>query len=406
MLCLSGYTPRRALKVNMEQKTINTLLSLLYSAVSTEVMSEQDKKDLSAEEIQEAIKLAASHDLGHLVAYGAKKNGLSKEIGADGEGYIFKAVYRHQQIKYELDRLSSVLEKNGIPFLPLKGSVIRKHYPEPWMRTSCDIDILVHNEDMEKARAILEDELKYKYEDTYSHDLSFFSPANVHVEMHFDLIEEGAVNESASVLRSVWDDVTLKDGYSYWYEMPDSLFYFYHVAHMAKHVLNGGCGIKPFIDQWILDNMPNADKEAREELLNRGNLAKFCEVASGLSAVWFGKGAHDEFTDRLEEYVLSGGTYGSNEHRMVLQRRKKGSRIKYILSIAFPPYSSMKKLYPILQKHRWLTVIMHGHRLISKLFFRSRMRRAKKILTQINNISNDDLNCLNSFLQDVGLAES
>ena len=388
----------------MERKTINAVLALLYSAVSGEALTDQEKNELSAEDIQNAIKMASSHDLAHLVAYGAKKNGLSSAMGADGDSYIFKAVYRHQQIKYELDRLCAVLEKNGIPFLPLKGSVIRKHYPEPWMRTSCDIDILVHNEDIERARAILEGELKYKYEDTYSHDLSFYSPANVHVELHFDLIEEGAVNDSASVLSSVWEVITLKDGYSYWYEMPDSLFYFYHVAHMAKHVLNGGCGIKPFIDQWILDNMSDIDIEGREELLTRGNLLRFRDVSCALSAVWFNRREHDEFTDRLEEYVLSGGTYGSNEHRMVLQRRKKGSRIKYILALAFPPYSTMKKLYPILQKHRWLTVFMHCHRLISKLFFRSRMRRAKKILSQINNISNDDLDCLNAFLQDVGLA--
>ena len=45
----------------------------------------------------------------------------------------------------------NALEKAQIPFVPLKGSVIRKYYPEAWMRTSSDIDVLVHKEDVEKT---------------------------------------------------------------------------------------------------------------------------------------------------------------------------------------------------------------------------------------------------------------
>ena len=42
-----------------------------------------------------------------------------------------------------MQKTSFKIKKVQIPFLPLKGSVIRQYYPEPWMRTSCDIDILV-----------------------------------------------------------------------------------------------------------------------------------------------------------------------------------------------------------------------------------------------------------------------
>ncbi|MBO4954226.1 MAG: nucleotidyltransferase family protein, partial [Clostridia bacterium] len=36
-----------------------------------------------------------------------------------------------------------------IDFMPLKGAVIRQYYPEPWMRTSCDIDIHVKKDRLE-----------------------------------------------------------------------------------------------------------------------------------------------------------------------------------------------------------------------------------------------------------------
>ena len=58
------------------------------------------------------------------------------------------------EYKAEYENLCSAFEKAQIPFLPLKGSVIRKYYPEAWMRTSCDIDILVHDEDVGRAKEI------------------------------------------------------------------------------------------------------------------------------------------------------------------------------------------------------------------------------------------------------------
>ena len=54
--------------------------------------------------------------------------------------------------------------------------------------------------------------------------------------------------------------------------MTDEMFYFYHIAHMAKHFEEGGCGIRPFIDLWTLDNIKDVDHDKRDELLSRGNL--------------------------------------------------------------------------------------------------------------------------------------
>ena len=58
-------------------------------------------------------------------------------------------------LEYELEHIKSVFEKNKIEYILLKGSVLRNYYPEPWMRTSCDIDILVHDEQLDKAVKVL-----------------------------------------------------------------------------------------------------------------------------------------------------------------------------------------------------------------------------------------------------------
>lgn len=161
------------------------------------------------------MKISVKHDVAHLLVLGLKQNELIPKEHDDIEKYILKAVYRYERIRYEYDNLCSALEKAQIPFLPLKGSVIRKYYPEAWMRTSCDIDILVNVNDVERTKNLLVEVYGYKYDGKGSHDISLFAPANIHVELHYDLVEDGIANESANVLKNVWNYATVREGFCY-----------------------------------------------------------------------------------------------------------------------------------------------------------------------------------------------
>ena len=90
-------------------------------------------------------------------------------------------VYRYEKINYELNRLCETLNEVKIPFIPLKGSVIRQYYPEPWMRTSCDIDVLVHEEAVDQTAQIIVEKLGYTYEKKQYHDISLMSDGGVHL---------------------------------------------------------------------------------------------------------------------------------------------------------------------------------------------------------------------------------
>lgn len=384
----------------MEQKSVKLTLALIRTAMGGAPLTDTERQACSDEEIGAALRLADKHDLGQILAWGVKRSGL---VSAEGETCIFKAVYRHQQIKYEYERLCRALEEAGIQFLPLKGSVIRKYYPEPWLRTSCDIDILVHKNELDRVEALLVDGLKYRKDIAHSHDVAYFSPTDVHVEMHFDLIEESVMAASAGVLRDVWEMATRVPGCDFRCEMPDSLFYFYHVAHMAKHLLNGGCGIKPFIDLWILDNLDGADREERDRLLVKGELFKFAEIARRLSEVWFNTCEHDDLTARMEKYVLEGGVYGEQgDNRLSAQVDQGGGKIKSVLRHVFLPYDAIKYIYPILQKHRWLTPVMQMHRWC-RILLRGRLGHAAHTLARTGGVSAERVGEVHRFLDDVGL---
>ena len=385
----------------MDQATNQILFSLLRSVVCGEPLSEQQRAELSDERLEALTALASKHDLLHLVAFGLQKNAL---IGADHElrREIFSAAIRCEQLQHELKKLSGVLEQAEIPFLPLKGSVLRGYYPEPWMRTSCDIDVLVSAENVERASALLVEQCGYTRGSKGSHDITLFTKHGWHVELHYELVEEGLAVRAAEPLHLVWDTATVCEGYSCRYEMPDEMFYFYHVAHMAKHFENGGCGVRPFIDLWILDHLEGAAPSKRNALLERGGLLRFTEVCRKLSRVWFGGEAADPICERVEAYLLYGGVYGATENRIAVGQQKKGGALRFALSRVFLPYDVIKFHYPILQKHKWLLPVMQVRRW-GKLIFRGGFRRGMKELQYNQSIDGAKADETASMLRDIGL---
>jgi hypothetical protein len=299
--------------------------------------------------------------------------------------------------------MDEALEKAGIGFLPLKGSVIRRYYPEEWMRTSCDIDVLVHREDIEQAKAVLIEKCGYAYHGTGSHDVSLLSPANVHVELHFDLVEDGIANESSKVLADVWNTAAVREGYAFWYEMPDEYYYFYHVAHMAKHFEHGGCGIRSLLDLWILDRQPEIDCSNRNRLLETGGLLKFADGARKLSRIWFGGEEYDLLSTQMEAYILRGGIYGTEENRVTIRQQQMGGRFKYALSRIFIPYNVIKFHYPILQKHPYLLPVMEVRRWF-KLLFCGHAERTMRELQYNSKITDENALAMQRFLEELGLS--
>ncbi len=385
----------------MTENITKLLFALLRSVVNGDKLSEQEKSLYTDEMLPKLIEISKKHDVAHLTAQGLVSNSLLKNNnGANNE--ILKAVYRYEQINYEYENLCKALETAEIPFMPLKGSILRSYYPEPWMRTSCDIDVLVHPKDTEKAVEYLVDNLGYVESGKCSHDVSLFTQSEMHIELHYDLLEGGIANKSSEVLEKVWDTATLRNGYSYFYEMPDEMFYFYHIAHMAKHFENGGCGIRPFIDLWILDNIPNSEKCKRDLLLEQGELLKFSSAMRELGKVWFGNAEHSALTKQTESYILGGGVYGTAENRIAVQQQQRGGKLKYALSKIFIPYDNIKFHYPILQKHRWLTPVMEVRRWF-KLVFCGHAKRSVRELKQNNNISNTEAENIRVFLNNIGL---
>lgn len=375
---------------------------LLFDLVRCEITGD---KLLAQEEadIKELYALSKKHDLVHLVFDAAIRNGL---ITTDNEHYdkpsktIMVAISRYQQQNYQLIRIKECFQKNSIAFVPLKGSIIRDHYPQPWMRTSCDIDILVHEEDLNKASKALES-IGFITDGTRNyHDVSFFS-GNVHLELHFSICENN--KQLDIVLKDVWKNIEQYDGYEY--RESSDFFMFHHIAHMAYHFLSGGCGIRPVLDLWVLRQKYKFDETKLLELLNKCNLISFYNHICHLSNVWLGEEQHDETTLMMEQYILKGGVFGTMDNSVVSGIAKhKGNKTKYKLSMVFLPYENMCVIYPSLRKRKILLPFYYIHRIFTKTFSKKE-KRARKRAKAIDNYSQKEAKELAYLLNELELID-
>lgn len=387
---------------------MNQLANILFALLRAEVCGtepdESCKEALTPEVLPRLYALAKHHDLAHIVAAALDRLGLlsDDEVSEKFRKQQFVAVYRYERLQYELTQVSGVLEDAGIAFVPLKGSVLRQYYPEPWMRTSCDIDILVHEEDLDRAAEVLVSRIEYRKENKGSHDLQMFSPSGIHLELHYNLIEEIYDEGAHRLLSGVWEYLQPEEGYQYRFRMTDAMFYFYHVAHMAKHFSHGGCGIRPFMDLWILEHRMEHSDEARNELLEQGGLRKFAEAGRALSEVWFAGESEDELSGQMANYILTGGVYGNLDNMVAVQRTQRGGKLRYLLSRVFLPYEVIKFHYPVLEKHRWLTPFYEVRRWF-KLLQRGRMKRSLHELNVTASISGENAAQTDDLIRKLGL---
>lgn len=367
--------------------------------------AEAVREYFNSEEIKKLHKLSKFHDLAHLIGACIEPFSLSGDdeiVGKFRKNY-FASIYRYRGIEHELCNIKALFTENKVAHMPLKGSVIRGLYPEPWMRTSCDIDILVHEDDLEGAIALLVDKLGYKEVSRCFHDVSLNSPGGVHVELHFTLIEDFTYPKINEILSGVWDDATHGID-SYTYMMSNEKLYFYHIAHMMKHLFEAGCGVRFFIDLFLLDTRFTVDREKVNSMLEYAGLLTYAERSSKMARIWFLGEERDEFYDTYERHIVRGGIYGTNESKVIIQRERKGGKFGYVMRRIFVPYNTLKEMFPILKKHKWLTPVYEIVRWF-RLLTRGKIKSSVNELRENSSVSDDETKSAAKMLEDLGLGK-
>ena len=388
----------------MQRTVEKVFFALLRFEINGDELCEDVKNLITSETLPALFALAKKHDLAHLIGDALDKNGLLPD-GTEAKKRFLQernmAVYRYEQMQYEFEQICTTLENAKIPFIPLKGSVIRKYYPEPWMRTSCDMDVLVQEERLEDAIECLKNGLSYTWDGTKTvNDVSLFSEGGVHLELHYDLTEADAYAKDD--LSRVWEYALGVEEKQYQKRLREEMFCFYHFVHMFKHFEGGGCGVRPFLDVYILGK-GGTDCGSADALLKKNGLYTFANACKKLSGIWFNGEEKDEFYALMEEYVLTGGAFGTVKSKAVAQQKRRGGKWKYLWFRIFLPYDKLKLKYPNLEKRPWLYPFYQVKRWFKPLFDRKSREKSKRDLKAVEGVTKEEKEAVERLFDGLGI---
>lgn len=285
-----------------------------------------------------------------------------------------------------LEEISEKLEKAGIDFLPLKGSVLKHYYPTLQMRYMGDLDILFKEEKKEEVyRCFAEMGYQFIVGDDV-HD-EFKREPFVKIEMHKKLVR--SPKELYEYFSTIWERVKKTGGTEFRYEMTLEDYYLFMLAHMAKHFTACGTGLRSLADFHVFmkAERSNLNREVLNPCLKKLQLEQFEEFLFEIDGCVFGgKEWTDQQLEQVFEYMMEAGIFGNREYRDVnnVAKEMKGNdssevgKRKAMLRMMFLPRVNMELLYPCIKKHGYLLWPMYIYRLFNRVIF-SREKSMKKL---------------------------
>ena len=149
----------------MLDQTSQNLIDILRAELTGS--DEADISGLSDQELAAIYRLAKAHNLSSMAGDFMANHGVMNKVIFRDMAYAQTNVEKQEKT---LAEITKALSEAGIPFLPLKGIVMRRLYPKPWMRLSGDIDILIKEADKKRIYDIFTNQLQYRLESTLDED--------------------------------------------------------------------------------------------------------------------------------------------------------------------------------------------------------------------------------------------
>lgn len=361
-----------------EYRTAAEDVIYLASCMVNESIPDTDR--VAGMNLQRLYETANRHSLEGLIGYALEATGIR-----DSAFIQAKARAIRKDILYDMERAAVLaeLEKAGIWYMPLKGSVLKSLYPKIGMRQMGDNDILFDGSKAAEVKTIME-KLGFSFGYNSAH-VHFFKPPALNFEMHRFLFANIHNEDLAAYYKDVKERLILNDGSSYGYHFSTEDFYIFIIAHEYKHYSKGGTGLRSLLDTYVyLRSVPLNMAYVAAETEKMG-IREFESANRSLALHLFGGEPLTEEEREMLDYIILSGTYGIKANIIRREIKEKG-RLGYVRSRMTLPLSVMKKLYPILVKAPMLYPFCWAHRLIHAFFFRHKafMFQVRTVLKKEN----------------------
>lgn len=236
---------------------------------------------------EEIDNLAAEQGVVSLVYDGAVKAGAAvpQELLRKWKDKMFRGAVKNELLLHAQKQLTDWLAEAGIPVVILKGSSVARYYPQPELRVLGDIDLLVREEDLERAAELLQQHGYAVHESDHDFHVGL-SCRGVYVELHYGVTgfpdSPGgceAREYAARFLDEIHYGVVADYTFPVLSEANQALSL---LLHMIRHMFSTGLGLRQVCD-WAV-YVANADSErfAAEviPMFRRCGLLRYARVAT------------------------------------------------------------------------------------------------------------------------------
>jgi len=357
----------------------------------------------------------------------AKENGVSGSIYETIKNHIedkeilskfkkdFYLYVSDDTRKSEIQKnISMCLNSREIKHIFLKGSELKQMYPKSYMRSMGDIDVLLKPDEMDRAKEVLI-ENNYKLHGLGAvHDTVRYGKLDI--ELHRRLILVADYPEF-NILESIWDSTTKEVEYEFRINPEMDLIYL--LAHIKKHMVTVGVGLRNIIDIGIYLNYYKGKMDVRllKELLTISSSLAFFESLLLINEKYLNlelkdyykvdKELDEDLYEVFTEYIVRSGVHGLGMDFNTFTNRFAGAdkahstKNKKLLRMVFPRYSSLKYIYPRLLKYNLLLPIAWIARWF-KLFFIDKKRTNFK-LSLLKKMNKEYVKEVNELFSRMGL---
>ena len=371
-----------------------------------------DENPYSDDELKAVYKYAAKSKLA-AISFAPIEGVLDEDKLFDEESFyyewkkLFLNAYRRSQLfDKETKAIANAFDKNGIWYMPLKGSVIKKFYPNPDAREMNDVDILIDDTKRDEIKDVMnnlgfkvhipdyvKDPDVEKGEITKGENADeYFKEPFFHYELHKYLIEESYNPKMAKYYQSVQDMLIKDSDNECGYHFKDEDFYIYLFAHAHKHFQRNGIGPRFLMDVYVyLNSHKDMDFIYIEETCDKFGMKDFESDVRTIALETFDLESEikeEELSDsqrKLYDSVIGAGVFGNLETRWKneayeMETKNEGSLTKkeYIKKRMFPDEQWYRIYHPFVARHRILKGPFTVYRLVV-LAFRGRNRIKREI---------------------------
>lgn len=309
-------------------------------------------------------RLAKENGLSGMIYKVLNKEKLSQEVYLRFEKDFFMYNFQHEKQVALIKKIDDLMNENQIEHIFLKGVSLKAYYPESYMRSMGDIDVLVKEDKIKLVREVFENhQIKLtgnstahdNYEDLQGLSIEVHPRISRDVDDRFDSLSDHAWNESFIVENSR-------------YQLNVEYEICYLLVHLVKHFYSSGVGLRSILDigLFVKENQEIINENRLIEQLNQFNLDKFFLTIMYLNKLYFSIDAFsnlqedyqlkDSTLEALTEYILVSGIHGHGVGfnrfigRLGGHHLQKKKRISLIISIVFPSYKDMSGMYPWLRR--------------------------------------------------------